>query len=124
MQATNQKAIERLVEAINTGNLALMDEVFHDDAVMEWPQSGERVVGAENRRAIYSRFPTLPQISPRRLLAADDLVVLEARLDYGGPVYDTVFIFELRDGKITRETAYWSEPFAAPEWRAPWVEPI
>jgi hypothetical protein len=33
-----------------------------------------------------------------------------------------VFIFEFRDGKIEKETAYWSEAFDAPEWRAPWVE--
>ncbi|WP_232331407.1 hypothetical protein [Agromyces laixinhei] len=48
---------------------------------------------------------------------------LIATLDYGdGAVYQTVFIFELRDGKIAKETAYWSEPFAAPDWRATWVE--
>jgi hypothetical protein len=34
-----------------------MDELFHDDAVMDWPQSGERVVGADNRRAVYGAFP-------------------------------------------------------------------
>ena len=49
--------------------------------------------------------------------------VLEAELDYGdGEPYRCVFIFELRDGLIARETAYWSRPFPAPEWRAPWVE--
>ena len=42
----------------------------------------------------------------------------EATLDYGGPRYETVFIFEFADGKIARETAYWSEPFAPPEWRS------
>ena len=51
-----------------------------------------------------------------------DLVVAEASLDYGGPAYKAVFIFEFRDGKIERETAYWSEPFPAPDWRAGWVE--
>ncbi|MBA2254771.1 MAG: hypothetical protein H0W07_06635 [Chloroflexi bacterium] len=38
-----------------------------------------------------------------------------------GPVYQTVFIFEFRDGKIERETAYWSQAFEAPEWRARWT---
>ena len=118
----NQRTVERLVEAINTRQLPIMDELFLEDAVMDWPQSGELVVGAENRRAIYSRFPTLPHITPRRYLAAGDLVVLEAHLDYEGPVYDSVFIFELRDGMIARETAYWSDPFEAPAWRAEWVE--
>lgn len=118
----NVAAIERLVEVINAKDVARMDEVFHDDAIMEWPQSGERVLGAENRRAIYSRFPTLPQIAPKRLTTAGDLVVLEADLDYDGPKYSGVFIFELRDGLIAHETAYWSEPFEAPAWRSEWVE--
>jgi hypothetical protein len=70
---------------------------------------------------VYGAFPQLPTITPRRLVSAGDLLVAEASLDYGGPVYQTVFIFELRDGKIARETAYWTEPFAAPDWRAQWV---
>ena len=51
-----------------------------------------------------------------------DLVVAEASLDYGGPVYKTVFVFEFRGGRIARETAYWSEPFDPPAWRSQWVE--
>jgi hypothetical protein len=102
-----------------------MDDVFHDDAVIEWPQSGERIVGAKGRRAIYGSFPQLPSISPRRLTGEGDLWVLEADLDYGdGDPYQTVFIFELRDGLIVKETAYWSKPFPAPEWRSQWVERI
>jgi hypothetical protein len=49
--------------------------------------------------------------------------VLEANLDYGdGEPYRCVFIFHMRDGLIAKETAHWSKPFPAPEWRAPWVE--
>ena len=118
----NRETIERLIQCLNDRKVELMDELFHDDAVMDWPQSGERVVGADNRRAVYGAFPQLPTITPRRMLAAGDLVVAEASLDYEGPVYNAVFIFELRDGKIAKETAYWAEPFEAPEWRAEWVE--
>lgn len=117
----NREVVERLIACINERHVEVMDELFHDDAVMDWPQSGEKVVGAENRRAVYGAFPALPTITPRRMLAAGDLVVAEASLDYGGPVYATVFVFELRDGKIVRETAYWAEPFAPPEWRSAWV---
>jgi ketosteroid isomerase-like protein len=118
----NKKVIERLIQGINDKKIEVMDEVFHDDAIMDWPQSGERVVGAKNRRGIYSSMPTLPTITPSHMLCRDDLVVAEASLDYGGPKYMAVFIFELRDGKISKETAYWSEPFEAPSWRAKWVE--
>jgi ketosteroid isomerase-like protein len=121
-EEANRAVVERLIRCINDRQTAVMDELFHDDAVMDWPQSGERIVGAENRRGVYGAFPALPTITPRRLLSAGDLVVAEASLDYGDAVYQTVFIFELRDGRIARETAYWSQPFEAPAWRARWVE--
>ncbi|WP_374211200.1 nuclear transport factor 2 family protein [Pseudarthrobacter cellobiosi] len=62
-----------------------MDELFHNDAVMHWPQSGEVVRGAENRRGIYNAFPQLPTITPRRMLSGGNLEVAEALLDYNGP---------------------------------------
>ena len=120
---SNEKIIERLIECINGKNIAVMDELFRDDAIMDWPQSGERVVGAENRRGIYNAFPSLPNITPRRMISDGEIVVAEAELDYGsGSKYMTVFVFEFKDGKIAKETAYWSEPFEAPKWRSKWVE--
>ena len=119
---TYEKVVNRLIECINDRRIEVMDELFHDDAVMHWPQSGEIVRGAENRRGIYNAFPQLPTITLRRLLSGGNLVTAEALLDYDGPQYETVFIFEFRDGRIARETAYWSEAFEAPEWRARWVE--
>lgn len=124
MHTENVAQVERLIAAINGRRIEVMDELFHDDAIMDWPQSGERVRGAANRRAIYSTFPGLPTITPRRMTSAGDLVVAEAHLDYGGPAYETVFIFEFRDGKIAHETAYWSEAFDPPEWRSEWVERV
>jgi ketosteroid isomerase-like protein len=119
----NRKVVDRLIACINDQDIKIMDELFHDDAVMDWPQSGEKIVGAENRRGVYNAFPSLPKITPRRMVSSGDLVVAEASLDYGPPVvYKTVFVFEFRDGKIAKETAYWSEPFDAPSWRANWVE--
>jgi hypothetical protein len=97
--------------------------VFTDDVVMEWPQSGERIVGNANRREIYARMPTLPVITPRRVTGRGDQWVLEAGLDYGdGAPYHGVFVFEMRDASIARGYSYWSQPFEAPAWRAPWVE--
>jgi ketosteroid isomerase-like protein len=118
----NEAVIGRLIKCINDRKIEIMDELFHDDAVMDWPQSGEKVIGAENRRGIYQSFPQLPTITPRRMISDGNLVVAEATLEYGGPSYKTVFIFEFRGGKIVKETAYWSETFEAPAWRAKWVE--
>lgn len=118
----NERVVERLMARLNAGDVEVMNEVFTDDSVIVWPQSGETIRGKDNRQAVYGAFPALPAITPHRLLAAGDLVTAEATLDYGGDAYEVVFIFEFRDGRIARETAYWAKPFPAPEWRAAWVE--
>ena len=121
--AKNRATIEALVAAINGRDLAALDKVFTEDVVLEWPQSGERVRGGQKRREVYSRFPSLPKVTLRRMTGNGDVWVLEANLDYGeGEPYQCVFVFEMRDGLIAKEIAYWSKPFPAPEWRAPWVE--
>ena len=124
-EASNRATIQALVAAINDRDLEALDKVFTEDVVMEWPQSGERIRGGKDRREIYSRFPSLPRATPRRVTGSGDVWVLEASLDYGdGDPYLAVFILEMRDGRIAQETAYWSKPFPAPEWRASWVERI
>jgi ketosteroid isomerase-like protein len=120
-----REAIERLVDGLNRGDVSVLDAVFHEDGVMEWPQFGERIRGAENRREVYARIPALPAITPRRLFGEGDLWILEARLDYGeGAVFSTVLIFEFRGDRIARETAYWATPGPPAEWRSPWVEQL
>jgi len=116
--------INRLLDGINGGDISVMDEVFHEDAVMEWPASREQVVGAANRREVYSHMPVLPKVSNRRVFGGGDLWVVEATLTYGDKPFAAVLIFRLRDGKIATEIGYWAEPFDAPEWRAQWVRPL
>ena len=115
---------ETLWRAIEAGDWDAATGLMHDDFVQEWPQSRERIVGRENALAINRQFPGgVPKMSFRRSQTAGDLIVLETELVYGdGSVYLGVSIFEIRDGKIARETDYFSEPFPAPQWRAQWVE--
>ncbi|MDF2750259.1 MAG: nuclear transport factor 2 family protein, partial [Gaiellaceae bacterium] len=117
--------VERLVRALNEHDLDAFDAQFHEDSIIDYPQSGERIVGRANRRAIYEAFPRLPTVTPTTISSAGDLAVLEAAFDYGdGAPWLAVIVFELRDGRIVRERAYWAQPFAAAEWRADWVERI
>lgn len=121
-EAENRRAVERLIEGLNAKNPDVMNEVFSDNSVMSYPQSGEVIRGRANRQAVYHAIPGLPSITPYRTTASGDLVITEANLDYGDDKFQTVFIFECRDGKIVSETAYWSKPFPAAEWRSRWVE--
>ena len=116
--------INGLLDGIDRGDTSVMDKVFHDDAVMEWPASREQLVGAASRRAVYSRMPVLPKVSNRHLYGSGDLWVAEATLTYGTKPYAGVLIFRFRDGKIATQIAYWSEPSDGPEWRREWVKPL
>jgi ketosteroid isomerase-like protein len=118
----NRRLVEELWAAMGRGDFDAPMASLHEDFVQEWPQSGERIRGAENAMAINRNYPGFPTATPRRTVADGDLVVTEVALDYGhGPIH-AVSIFEFRDGKIVKETDYFADPFQAPGWRARWVE--
>jgi SnoaL-like domain len=101
-------------------------ELRHEDFVADMPQSGERIRGRDDMRAMQLAFPPdrAPTFQVRRITGGGDVWTVEAVGDYGGEVYLVVCIFEFRDGRILRETRYYPEPFEPPEWRAQWVERI
>src|SRR4029079_1866845 len=97
--------VEALVATLNAGDVDGMDDVFHEDAVMDWPQSVDRIGGGDNRRGVYRAFPKLPAITPRRIVGEGDVWVLEATLDYGDEAEDhAVFVLEARGRDIPEET--------------------
>ncbi len=120
----NRRAAERMWEALQRGDVDAAAEFYQDDAVQEWPQSGERIVGRDNILAVYRNYPAEVQMALRRILGSGDVWIGETTIDYGqgDPPWNSVSIVELRDGKIARQTDYFGEPFQAPEWRSQWVE--
>jgi hypothetical protein len=98
-------------------------EIFADDAVIEWPQSGERIRGKPQIVALHEASPVRVDFDIRRTIGCDDLWATEATIRYDGarPTM-AVFIMEFRDGKVVRETDYFGEPFDPPEYRSTWVE--
>jgi hypothetical protein len=73
----------------------------------------------------FASYSNPPTIQLRRVIVRDDLWILEGVNDYGeGQVFTVVATFELRDGRIWRDTRYYAEPFDAPQWRAHLVERI
>jgi hypothetical protein len=99
-------------------------DIYHDDAVLEYPQSGERIRGRRNIQASRSAQPNKKRFSVRRILGAADLWVSEFILTYDGLPSYTVSIMEFKDGKVARETQYFGDPFAPGPSRAQWVERI
>jgi SnoaL-like domain len=98
-------------------------ELRTEDYEMVMPQSGEIIRGRDKMRAMQERFPNPPQGVLKRLTGEGDLWVVEGQNDYGeGDVWHMVDIMEFEDGRIRRETRYYSKAFDAPEWRADLVD--
>jgi hypothetical protein len=99
----------------------LAHAMYHHDAVLEFPQSGERFDGVESFRGWRSEYPTptAPEVGSVR--GAGDIWVAELTIAYGdGPRQYGVGILEFSDDLIIRETIYVAEGWDAPEWRAEW----
>ena len=102
----------------------LSHAMYHDDAVLEFPQSGERFVGVENLREWRSSYPAETSVEFREIRGRGDLWVAEISISYDrGPASFGVSILEFRDGKIARESIYVTEAWEPPEWRARWRAP-
>jgi hypothetical protein len=96
--------------------------IYHEDAVLEYPQSGERTRGRRNIQGQRTSQPSNKRFSIRRIIGRDDLWVTEFILTYDGKPSYTVSIMEFTGDKVARETQYFADPFAAPAFRAKWVE--
>jgi hypothetical protein len=126
-----QSAEEQIREALNmhwrasdANDFETEHRIYHEDAVLDYPQSGERTRGRcniENQRASQ---PSKKRFTVRRIIGGGDLWVTEFILTYDSKPSYTVSIMEFRNGKVVHETQYFADPFEAPAWRSQWVERI
>jgi hypothetical protein len=112
--------------ALRTGDFARLAELTReyasDDFIQEWPQSGERLT-KEGSIRLGEAYPQLSGSSPKftykRMVGGGDVFVIEGTIDYGdGVPVSYVGIGELREGKVSKMTEYFANPFEAPAWRA------
>jgi hypothetical protein len=96
--------------------------IYHEDAVLEYPQSGERTRGRRNIQNQRASQPSKKRFTVRRILGSGDLWITELIITYDSEPSYTVSIMEFRDDKVARETQYFADPFMAPAGRAQWVE--
>src|SRR6201992_3205394 len=119
-------------EALNThwqasasGDINVEHDIYDDDVICDYPQSGERILGRTNLQALRSHHPGKPSgFKVKRILGKGDLWITEYTIIYQGRPAFTVSIMEFRKCKVVRETQYFADPFDAPAWRTQWVQPI
>src|SRR6185437_15550773 len=123
MSAQTRQLIERYWQTMNSNDFRAVGELLHDDFVLDYPQSGERIRGREHNALINERYPSPGPWSfvVERLLVSDVGAVSDVRVRGAEVEARAISFFEVRDGLIWHITEYWPDPFEAPDWRAQWV---
>ena len=115
-------ALLRHWNASDANDFGAEHEIYGEHAVLEYPQSGERMRGAHDIQASRMAQPSRKRFTVRRVLGGGGLWVSELIVTYDEqPVY-MVSVMEFEDGKVVRETQYFGDPFEPGPSRAQWVE--
>jgi hypothetical protein len=132
LEARSEPAVQphSILDALNAhwqasaaGDFAAEHAIYDENAICDYPQSGERILGRRNLRALRSHHPGKPSgFNVKRIFGAADLWITEYIITYQGRVSYTVSIMEFEYGKVVHETQYFADPFEAPSWRGRWVE--
>ena len=117
-------ALDRHWAASDANDFEAEHQIYRDDAVLDYPQSGERIVGRHNIQSSRAAQPNQKRFAVRRIIGAGALWITEYVLTYDGIPSYTVSIMEFVDGKVARETQYFGDPFEPGPSRAQWVERI
>jgi hypothetical protein len=119
---TVRTALQRHWDASDANDFDVEHEIYREDAVLDYPQSGERIRGRRNIQQ--SRFvqPNKKRFTVRRMIGSGNLWVTEFVLTYDSKPSYTVSIMEFRDGLVAHETQYFADPFEPGPSRAHLVE--
>jgi hypothetical protein len=116
--------IQQHWEASERGDVVAEHTIYADDAILDYPQSGERFRGRSTIQAQRGGHPAERHFTIRRILGAGDVWVSECVITYDGVPTYSVSIMEVADGLVTHETQYFGDPFPAAPGRAALAEPI
>jgi ketosteroid isomerase-like protein len=115
-------ALQRHWAASDANDFATEHQIYRADAVLEYPQSGERIRGRANIEASRVAQPSTKRFTVQRMLGCGDLWVSELVLTYDGQPFYVVSIMEFEGGQVVHETQYFGEAFEPGPSRAQWVE--
>ena len=115
-------ALDRHWAASDANDFEAEHDIYREDAVLEYPQSRERIRGRQNIQQSRAAQPNRKRFTVRRIIGSGDLWVTEYVLTYDGRPSYTVSIMEFRDGMVARETQYFGDPFEPGPSRAHLVE--
>lgn len=103
-------------------NIDKSHEIYLDDVIVEFPQSGERISGKQNLYELRRHYPSKLGFKVLRTRGGGSFWVTEYIITYDGRPVNVVCIMEFKKNKIAHETLYFGDPFEPPQWRSQWVE--
>jgi hypothetical protein len=115
-------ALQRHWAASDADDFAAEHQIYEDDAVLEYPQSGERIRGRASIQQSRIAQPNRKRFAVRRLLGSGALWISEIVMTYDEQRVYAVSIMEFEGEKVVRETQYFGSPFEPGPSRARWVE--
>ena len=115
-------ALNQHWSASNSGDFATEHDIYLDDAVLDYPQSRERILGRHNIQLTRTLQPNKKRFVVHRIMGSGDLWISEFVLTYDDQPFYTVSIMEFSGVRVAHETQYFAGPFEAAEWRKKWVE--
>ena len=121
---TVRLALERHWDASDASDFTVEHEIYREDAVLDYPQSGERIRGRNNIQESRSVLPIKMRFTVRRIIGSDDLWITEFVLSYDGIPSYAVSIMEFREGLVANETQYFADRFYPAPSRAHLVEQL
>jgi len=113
-----RRAIEQHWEASEAGDVEVEHRLYAEDAVLDYPQSGERFVGRSTIAEQRSSNPAHRHFRLRNVIGTASVWVSECIITYDGAPSISVSIMQFDDGLVVHETQYFADPFEAPAARA------
>ena len=117
-------ALQRHWSASDENHFDAEHELYEDEAILEYPQSAERIRGRDAIQASRTAQPNRKRFTVLRIQGAGGLWISELVLTYDERPVFVVSIMEFQAGKVVRETQYFGDPFEPGPSRAQWAEPM
>jgi hypothetical protein len=119
-----REALHRHWAASDVDDFVAEHAIYDDSAILEYPQSGERIRGPHDIQASRMAQPNRKRFDVRRIFGVGGLWISELVLSYDERPIFVVSIMEFAGGKVVRETQYFNQPFEPGKSRTQWVEPM
>jgi SnoaL-like domain len=121
---TVRAALQRHWDASDASNFEVEHDIYREDAVLDYPQSGERIRGRHNIQESRTVQPNTKRFKVRRMIGSGDLWITEYILTYDDVPSYVVSIMEFREGRVAHETQYFADRFDPSTSRSHLVERV